>query len=703
MQLKSLKMRLSAVANGCCGLSAGLGVLAMVLIFAAIQRFHDLTQAGMDGVDTFEYWMYVDQILHGHLNTTFNRLAAYSINVAAVKALGANDYALRFAVGIVSLLNGAAAFWLTWRLGRNGIAAVAAATVYCLLPVVVTYSRTELLHTYSGLFVLANTAALMVAVGGSHRRLAVVAVGFFACLAMLTHEDLALMIVASGLILAATPPTAFGSDRLVAWPSLRSLVEDCVLGLVGVGAAFAVCMLFTGVTPWGWLLGLLKVRDMVDENTHIRIGDRFFSGAVGPRILADFFVRTMGRIVIAAGLAICAVVAVAWRHGRVGASTLRRFAVPAVVVVVYTILFILSANAYLEGTYQRMFVPFVPLVLIVIFSGIALVLPRPWLAGGVASVLAVLILTSFGAPVMLPGKSHVSPHRQVYDVVKSLVNRRERLFLPACYYVGSRYVGLSSTLYLGERAVPLSVTDPDTDFATFVRRERVRYVLVVKKPVPGLMRATTTHAIFSRLYQVEIPDGVAASLRPPTGEQWYGETNLRWSAAACALETDAERAAIARLGGQMVATVSDLAEIYDLGHRQDGGYTLGSAGTSDADGTILPTGNIAGWVEGATRDVDGYHIAGWAVDPAAPAPVRLLVFVDGFAVHIAQADKTRRDVDTALNISAAAAGFNFTVPVAAIGDVGNHVVRVVAVTEDNRAKELPCNPKNCVFVKSVPQ
>jgi hypothetical protein len=703
MPLKSVRIRLGAVANGCCGLSAGLGVLAMVLIFAAIQRFHDLTHAGMYGSDTFEYWMYVDQILHAHLNTKFNRLAAYSINVAAVKALGANDYAMRFAVALASLLNGAAAFWLTWRLGRNGIAAAAAAAVYCLLPVVVTYSRTELLHTYSGLFVLANTAALMVAVGGARRRLAVVAVGFFACLAMLTHEDLALMMAASGLILAATPPAAFASGRFVAWPSLRSLVEDCVLALAGVGAAFAVCMAVTGGTPWEWYAGLLKVRHVVDYHTHIRIGDRFFSGAVGPRILAEFFVHTMGWIVIAAGLAICAGVAVAWRHGRVGVLTARRFAVPAVVVVVYTTLFILSANAYMDRPYQRIFVPFVPLVLIGIFSGISLVLPRPWLAGAVASTLAAVILTSLGAPVMFPGIAQVSPHRQVYDVVKSLVNRRERLFLPACYQGGERYVGLSSTLYLGERALPLGLTDPDTDFATFVRRERVRYALVVNKPVLRTMRATTTHTIFSLFYQVEIPEGVEASLRPPTREQWTGPTDLQWSAEACALENDAERAAIARLGGLMVATVSNLGEIYDLGRRQDGGYILGSAGLSDANGDILPTGNIAGWVEGATREADGYQIAGWAVDPAAPAPVQLLVFIDGFSVHTAMADRTRVDVDTALNISAPAAGFKFIVPFAVLGDVANHVVRVVAITEDHRAKELSCNPKNCVFVNSVPQ
>src|SRR5262249_43167959 len=93
---------------------ACLTLLCGVVALAAVRLFSGITEVGMDGVDTFEYWKYANEILHGKTDFIYDRLAFYAINVAALKILGANDYAIRAFVAGFTLLNIALVYSLAW-------------------------------------------------------------------------------------------------------------------------------------------------------------------------------------------------------------------------------------------------------------------------------------------------------------------------------------------------------------------------------------------------------------------------------------------------------------------------------------------------------------------------------------------------------------------------------------------------------------
>src|SRR5215470_4417099 len=52
---------------------ACLTLLCGVVGLAAVRMFSGITKAGMNGVDTFEYWKYANEILHGKSDFIYDR------------------------------------------------------------------------------------------------------------------------------------------------------------------------------------------------------------------------------------------------------------------------------------------------------------------------------------------------------------------------------------------------------------------------------------------------------------------------------------------------------------------------------------------------------------------------------------------------------------------------------------------------------
>src|SRR5262249_7456297 len=131
-----------------------LALLGSVLGLTAFRLFSVITVVGMNDVDTFEYWKYADEFLHGKSDFEFDRLSFYAVNVAAFKILGTNDYAMRAFVGVFTLLNIALVYLLGWLVARNALIALAAAVLYAFNPTILMYAMTELPHAAGATFVL---------------------------------------------------------------------------------------------------------------------------------------------------------------------------------------------------------------------------------------------------------------------------------------------------------------------------------------------------------------------------------------------------------------------------------------------------------------------------------------------------------------------------------------------------------------------
>jgi len=125
------------------------------------------------------------------------------------------------------------------------------------------------------------------------------------------------------------------------------------------------------------------------------------------------------------------------------------------------------------------------------------------------------------------------------------------------------------------------------------------------------------------------------------------------------------------------------------GTRQVTVYAIGRGGGTPyrllGTTTVLVANLPLGWFDAATDDPDGVRVRGWAVDPDAPGPVDLHVYVDGVFAGVGRTGRPRPDVAAAFSGTGADAGFDFVVP----ADAGRRTVCVYAI---NRGDGLPTHP-----------
>src|SRR5262249_14586 len=153
--------------------------------------------------------------------------------------------------------------------------------------------------------------------------------------------------------------------------------------------------------------------------------------------------------------------------------------------VIYFVGFLGLAQIYL-GNYQRVFVPLAAPMVVFAVCG-AYVLLRTWLRWAAAAAIV-----AWAAYLVVPARPwsfappHLSPHRQLYDVVKDNVTAQRKLLLPACYKLDFPYVGIGSGVYLDGNVVPIYLLKDFVSLDALIAINHVGYVYVPHEPLRGM-------------------------------------------------------------------------------------------------------------------------------------------------------------------------------------------------------------------------
>jgi hypothetical protein len=546
----------------------------------AHRLFSGITAVGMSGVDTFEYWKYAKELTEGRADFIFDRLSFYSLNMLAMKTLGVNDYAIRAFVGAAQIVNVGLVYLLAIRMSWKPLVALSAAALYGLNPVIFAYAATELPHIYGATFVLlAGHCAISAVASGTRpgmRLIATAGAGFFAADAVLTHEDLLLLTMGLGLASVLMVP----GGRWFLPRIYRS---------IAVGAGFTagfLCgllwpMLVTGVGPSRLVGDFFAVRAMIDENTLLRT-----SGAVFPMTMPRIFsnVADLVRQPLFTTVLVV-IIATPLYQLRRRQEWLKQPLVLEAMVLSHIVLFVCLGRIYLEGGYQRIFIPSIALIFGMSLCGghelVRIALSRitpPMKASGMATALCVAIAsaTLITYQPQVYAARPTSPHRQLYDAVKDAVTADRKLLLPACFAPADGFslqvdwVGIGSEVYLGRNAVPVYLAGELEPFDKFVTDHSIRYVFVANSYIRGMMPRDRVVDIFAVLYGAQLPADTRDTLRVAPQEIWPGETRVIWSQSACSFEAATLRRLLSERQGQPVARMLGLGEVYELPLRRAG-------------------------------------------------------------------------------------------------------------------------------------
>jgi hypothetical protein len=541
---------------------ACLAFLGSILGLTAFRLFSGMTVVGMNGVDTFEYWKYADEFLHGKSDFEFDRLAFYAINVAAFKLLGANDYAMRAFVGAFALINIALVYLLGWMVARNAVVALAAAVLYAFNPTVLMYATMELPHVAGATFVLIAALFALPASDQSasprRRRTASFLLGAMLAAAVLTHEDLVFLTV--GYVLAIALPAVLSAEPLApSRPGGRDLALTLASLVLGGAACAAVLMFALRVGPIKMAEDFFHLRTHFNKNTAVRTGGDFF-GYVTLRMLKNFTVDTVGGVVTAVAVVLGVIVPAKFVLRR--CDRMRVLLTLELPVLMFVVCFLGVAQIYLEGPYRRIFVPLIGPTLVFAVCGSYLLL-QPLRRGiAIVTVLAGVAYVLFGFEPWTFASPPISPHRRLYDAVKDLVTPERKLLLPACYADYRDWVGIGSRVYLDGDAVPIYHLRNWMSFDALIAAEQVGYVYVPGLQLPGQSSRDWIEQLFRLTYGIPIDSTLLNGLPQVSQEIWRGDTRVVWTDEACKFEAQVLRRLLSERGARLVETVPG--EIYEL-------------------------------------------------------------------------------------------------------------------------------------------
>ena len=539
-------------------------LLAGIMAALSIRLFSGMTTVGMSGVDTFEYWKYANEIIHDKREFVFNRLSFYAINVLALKVLGPNDYAIRATIGALAVLNVGLVYLLSYRLSASTLIALAVAALYAFNPVMLRYAETELPHITGATFVLLTFLFSLPVLDrrqGLNRRLACAFLAGVAIAgAVLTHEEI--IFLAAGHCFAIALVLLTASDRPPdrAW-SREFAPIAAALALGGaVGALWP--MLATGVGPGKIVRDFFALRAAVDENTAIRTGGDFLK-VVLARAITGFTVDSLGWIltVLAAALAVIVPMQYARRRTWALAAVLSI----EIAIVFYIVAFLGIGRVYLEGSYQRLFIPMIgPTIAFTLASGF-LIFNRRWLRG-----FALFVLVGVSSLMVWTYQPWVyyervpTRHRALYDAAKALVTPDRRLLLPACFGLDASWVGIGSKVYLGDNVVPIYLMRQLVSFDELLAKEKIGFVLVPTNPLRGMWPLDQMQKLFSVTYGEPMTEAELKSLSQVSQDVWRGDTRVEWSREACAFESSTVRKLVEQHGGRPVASAPGVGDIFAL-------------------------------------------------------------------------------------------------------------------------------------------
>jgi hypothetical protein len=539
-----------------------LALLCGVIGLTGVRLFTGITRVGMNGIDTFEYWKYANEILHGRVDFLYDRLAFYAVNVAALKFIGINDYAIRAVIDGLALVNIALVYLLGWLIARNAVVAVAIATLFAFNPTILNYAATELPHVTGATFVLLCALFALPASDQSAplrtRLIGSFIVGATLAGAALTHEDLAFL--GFGYALAIAVPAAMPEARATP-PASRRRDLLLALGSLALGAAVsaAALMLAFGIGPVKILRDFFQLHGQFDENTVLRTGGAFFK-TVTLRMIKNFTVDTMGRVITAFAVVLGLVVPAAFVLRR--RDRTRMLLTLEIPVLVYVVCFLGIAQIYLEGTYQRIFIPLIGPTLAFTFCGTYLLLQARLRDCAAAIVFAWAAYVSINNKVWDFAPPAVSLHRQLYDALKDRVTSERKLLLPACYAIYTPWVGVGSQVYLGDNVVPIYLMRDLVSLDALIATDNIGFVYVPGVQLPGMWPRERIEQLFVVTYGVPMDPAILRDLPRVSQEVWRGDTKVSWTEEACAFEAQVLRRLLSERGARLVATAPG--EIYEL-------------------------------------------------------------------------------------------------------------------------------------------
>ncbi len=461
-------------------------VATLMIVTDAYFRMRGVTQNGIRGSDTFQYfeiatlWHQGQFVLNDILTEfyQFFRPLHYALGALGISLFEGRDYSLRMMMGFVETLNTLLVIVLGLMFLRHRLSALLLALVYMASPSVFVMSNSELPHTLSTLFALFFLAVFKLALD-----------------AVLKTDKKAWRLIFLSGILAGAAATCHGSLSFLGpaailifsilhfWPSRsfraifdRDNLRMCVIFTAGF---------FLNHVLWGFVIGFGKVFDSLFSESHIHGG----AGTDALELFRAYLWKgpqeslnpALSWIWLLAVLVFAAPFILRRLRGKPWLSGLDLL---PLAVYVFTLFFF--TMAFPDVYYSRLFLPFNVFVLLTCFQALEQVLVQPHLR-----FLSPVLMTGFA--VWMAYLSFWPSHlqfqrisegrekgnvRPVFEQLGTQVNAEQKILIaPYIHYEMRRQ--FNATPYFGKNAVYLiECTSSGLTLDEFVRNSGIRYIFL---------------------------------------------------------------------------------------------------------------------------------------------------------------------------------------------------------------------------------
>lgn len=555
---------------------AELLALLGLLLAAAFFRFYRITEVGMDGHDTFQYFDYSKRFLDGHPYLFFYRPVAYACNAAAMWLVGSVDYAMLLSGATADLLTVLLLYILCRQIGGSVLLSTLTASLYAFSPFVLTTAVSGLLHVYGALFITL-AVVLFILFAASLDKAKFRAAGYMFLtglsvgLAAHTHEELSLVSIAFGSL----------SVWLFSWQKNQTIVRSLMAPFIwGVNLLYSIGFLLPlaiGIRIEGLSTLIENARRVPNTRADVPSLWQIFNDgftALQKFLFDNFNAFVVVLIALGAGTILWSL---SKRHDVRYGIRVRYLAVALVVPFTYWLCY----SFFIRELLSRLFLPFLPLCTVVAVFGLYLALCESGARRSHTIVgIVVMLILAFQMPWEFLVREPTY-HRQIYNVVKDFVNDDNRLLLPIGYdgrgpmWGNGIGYGLRSDMYLGSRAVSLVNLPLGKTFARMVTDEKVSYVLIDLRNFPrNVIRSDydldkyfedyyglNTTEIANDQLSIMIPDDIRAKRLPL--KQLISD-HILLEDMIMRLERYGLRNEIKKMHGQKVAEIPDMVEIYKI-------------------------------------------------------------------------------------------------------------------------------------------
>ncbi|MFC1461289.1 ArnT family glycosyltransferase [Verrucomicrobiota bacterium] len=510
-----------------CNTALPLILFAGILAFAAYPRFINLTNEGMTGCDTFQYWILGHQwalgnytLSDGYAGELF-RPVVFALHGFAMRLFGFNDYAIKMLHASMDMINILLVFGIAALIGRSLWVGLFSALLYAFLPAVIGQSRHELIHIPSATFVLLSVLFYVLFDLIEKRGrillglLCVGLSGFALGCASGVHTELAFLFPPLAIMMVLSTVLVPGRRKRV------------ILGrLLLWGGVFSLGCLSIYLAG-GCYYGFEKVNELT-----LGVSSTLPQSQVVPfQITAGFLTRGIASLtsnVVESLFLGTVVVMVALGAAKV--STRVVWYVPWVCWLGYGILFERFIGGGEQAENFRLLIPLIPLVCVAIVSwywnAIVTIVRRKWVAN-CAVGLGCIFLAWYG---FIPYRSALAGHRAhyqtnfraVHDVLKDKVDKNNKL-LVASYLQPTARRGFQQRMYFGNKAIYIIDCGPNKSLEAVLAENRISYVYVGKRKLDeGILRQ-------EMFYRHDLNDPAKCIPAPLVLGECYGMNNQTYS------------------------------------------------------------------------------------------------------------------------------------------------------------------------------